>query len=142
MVVKREKSILIEVGESMGKTRNEKRFNIETQPGCVFTASLRDFCRRLLSRSHFQRRLEPKTERGFGGKNDLLVSSKCCSARTRASAGGGANRCPLASTGYAADDGAERSATACHYGCPLPFALQRAADGGGFNRLLGPVYRN
>src|SRR5260370_17420989 len=31
MVVKREKSILIEVGESMGKTRNEKRFNIETQ---------------------------------------------------------------------------------------------------------------
>src|SRR5260370_10091452 len=31
MVVKREKSILIEVGESMGTTRNDKRFNIEPQ---------------------------------------------------------------------------------------------------------------
>src|SRR6266446_9089904 len=45
MVVKREKSIPIEVGESKGKLRNEKRFNVETQFGCVFTASLRDFHR-------------------------------------------------------------------------------------------------
>src|SRR5260370_39173492 len=45
MIVKREKAITIEVGESKGKMRNEKRFNVERQFGSVFTASLRDFHR-------------------------------------------------------------------------------------------------
>src|SRR5260370_19694466 len=45
MIVKREKAITIEVGESKGKMRNEKRFNVERQFGSVFTASLRDFRR-------------------------------------------------------------------------------------------------
>src|SRR6266481_8819127 len=44
MVVKRERSMLIEVGEPMGKTQNEKPLNVETVR-CVLSAFLGDFGR-------------------------------------------------------------------------------------------------
>src|SRR6266853_1901361 len=80
----------------------------------------------LPSRVHFQRSREPEAERRLGGKNDLLVAGKCRSARTCASAGGRTNRSALAPARQAADDRAERCATACHHRCALAFALQRA----------------
>src|SRR6266436_7211870 len=122
MVVKREKSMGMEVGES----------KVETQivsSACVSTRLLST----LPSRVHFQRSHQPKAERRLGGKNDLLVAGKCRSARTCAGAGGRANRSALAPAGQAADDCAERCATARHHGGALAFALQRAADGRSFN---------
>src|SRR6266478_3432073 len=108
----------MEVGES----------KVETQivaSVCVSTRLMSG----LSSRVHFQRRRKPKAERRLGGKNDLLVAGKCRSACTCASAGGRANRSALAPAGQAADDCAERRATACHHGSSLTFALQRASDG-------------
>src|SRR5437660_10371210 len=129
------------------ETRSEKpskvdmQMKVETQivsSACVSTRHMSG----LPSRVHFQRRCEPKAKRRFGGKNDLLVTGECRSARTCASAGGRANRSALAPAGQAADDCAECRATACHHCCPLAFALQCAADGCGLNPLLAPVYRN
>src|SRR6266404_2193 len=134
MVVKCEKSIGMEIGESIGKARSEKpverrETKVETQIAAFCLRLYASWSARLPSRVHFQRGREPKAERRLGGKNDLLVAGKCRSACTCASAGGRANRSALAAAGQAADDCAERCAAACHHGSTLAFALQRAANG-------------